>query len=110
MKWYKLIAPAAIGITVGTLLAKKVKKHLNLPEEALERAKAIFKNGVISGSWIVMEKETINKDGEELSVYKGGITHLVDGKSYEYRFISDALNGELIEMNLLNQSEQDKPL
>lgn len=110
MKQYKNGIAVLIGAILGFLIVLKIRKQMNLPEVALERAKNMFQAGTITGSWIVMEKETMTKDGQEIQVYKGGLTHLVNDSSYEYRFIADANNAEIIEMNLYNQSEQDKPL
>ncbi|PKR79329.1 peptidase M4 [Halalkalibacillus sediminis] len=98
MRWYKLIAPAAVGITVGTIIGKKVKDQWLVPEVALKRAKEVFKqDGPISGSWIIMEKENYSKSDENLLVYRGGVTRNVDGETTQYEFFVDATNGKLIE-------------
>lgn len=99
MKWYKVIIPTAVGVAAGALFAKKVKEK-SIPEKALDRAKNMFANGKITGSWIVMEKELLSENNEELYVYRGGLTHLIDGIEYEYEFFADEENGEIIELKL----------
>ncbi|GEL77200.1 PepSY domain-containing protein [Tenuibacillus multivorans] len=100
MKWYKLIAPAAIGMTVGTLIGRKVTNQWLNPEVALKKVKEAFKtNGPISGSWILMEREEFSKEDELYHVYRGGISRNIDGKTVQYAFLVDATNGDILEID-----------
>ncbi|TFB25084.1 peptidase M4 [Filobacillus milosensis] len=102
MKWYKLIAPTAIGLTVGTIIGKKVKDRWLFPEVALKKVKESFKeNGPISGSWILMELKELKKDDELIKVYRGGVSRNIDGQTIQYEFYVDAANGEIVEINHL---------
>ncbi|WP_188206469.1 peptidase M4 [Alkalibacillus aidingensis] len=102
MKWYKLIVPAAIGLLVGAIVARKVKHQL-LPEIALKRVKEHFaKEGPISGSWIMMEQEEYERDGQIFHVYKGGITRTIDGEKKQYTFYVNASDGHILEITNLN--------
>ncbi|GAA0455823.1 PepSY domain-containing protein [Alkalibacillus silvisoli] len=102
MKWYKLAIPAAIGITVGSILGKKIKEHWLIPEVALKRVKEQFKqSGPISGSWILMEQEEYAQAGKLYTVYQGGVSRTVDGRTEHYKFYADATNGEILETYIL---------
>ncbi|SEQ36987.1 PepSY domain-containing protein [Piscibacillus halophilus] len=97
MKWYKLIAPAAIGITVGSIIGKKVKQQWLFPEIALKKVKKQFEEkGPITGSWILMKLEEIEIRQETYKVYRGGITQEINGQNIQTNFYIDASNGEIL--------------
>ncbi|MBU6080271.1 MULTISPECIES: PepSY domain-containing protein [Allobacillus] len=97
MKWYKLVAPAAVGLIAGAVIGKKVKDQWLIPEVALNRVKEMYKeDGPISGSWIMMQKEPYEKDGETYTVYRGGISRNIDGVTSQYQFKVNAKNGEIL--------------
>ncbi len=103
MKWYKLVAPAAVGLAVGAVIGKKVKDQWLVPEVALKRAKELFKeDGPISGSWIMMQKEPYEMNGQTYTVYKGGISRNLDGETSQYQFRVNAKNGEILETEPIN--------
>lgn len=88
-----------VGFIVKTVLGNQ-----NLsPEAALETAKETFKqSGPISGSWIYMTPETLEKNGLNYNVYQGGITRQVDGQNKEYVFYSDVETGVVVDVKDFN--------
>lgn len=97
MKWYKLIAPAAVGITVGTIVGKKVTEKWLFPDLALKKVKKQFEEkGQITGSWILMKLEEIELNGEARKIYRGGITQEIDGENVQVNFCMDAKTGEIV--------------
>ncbi|RPF55312.1 peptidase M4 [Aquisalibacillus elongatus] len=102
MKWYKLIAPAAIGVTVGTLVGKKVRDKYLFPEKVLKQVKNSLKqDGPISGSWILMEVKDYTVDGQTIKAYQGGVTRLENGENTQYLFHVNAENGDIIDLEKL---------
>ncbi|WP_027964211.1 peptidase M4 [Halalkalibacillus halophilus] len=98
MKWYKLAVPAAIGISVGAVIGKKVRDEWIIPEVALKRVKEQFKeHGPISGSWILMKKEDFEQDGKIYQTYRGGVSRNIDGETLQYNFVADATNGNILD-------------
>jgi len=85
---------------VAGFLTKSILDDKNLsPEKALEIAKEAFnQNGPISGSWIYMTPETLDKNGLNYDVYRGGITRHIDGKNIESVFYTDINTGAIIEV------------
>lgn len=89
---------------VAGFLTKTILDERNLsPENALEIAKEAFvKSGPISGSWIYMTPETLEKNGLNYSVYRGGITRHIDGKNVEAVFFADVNTGAVIDVENFN--------
>lgn len=89
---------------VAGFLTKSVLDERNLsPEKTLEIAKETFnKSGPISGSWIYMTPETLEKNGLNYAVYRGGITRHIDGKNVEAVFFADVNTGAIIEVENFN--------
>ncbi|MFD1851085.1 PepSY domain-containing protein [Oceanobacillus bengalensis] len=88
----------ALGATIGYIANQQVQTYQKVsPEKALKRAKEIFKKtGPISGSWIYMKAEEIEKDGLLFNAYRGGITRTIDGENKQYEFCIDAETGGII--------------
>lgn len=81
-------------------IAKTVLSNRQLsPEAALEAAKETFKkSGPISGSWIYMTPETLEKDGLSFTVYRGGISRQIDDKNVDYVFYTDIDTGSIVDV------------
>lgn len=102
MNWKRVAIGAGIGALAGVLIQMQVEKQQTIsPEKALKSAKEIFKQqGPISGSWIYMKPEEMEKNGLTYTVYRGGVTRLIDGKSTQYEFKVDAETGSILDVAL----------
>lgn len=91
---------AGIGFVLGFIIKDQIDRNKVLsPENALETAKELFKqSGPISGSWIYMKPLSIEKNGLNYNVYRGGITRNLDGENLEYEFYSDLKSGLVIDV------------
>lgn len=89
---------------VAGFLTKSILDERKLsPESALEVAKEAFnKSGPISGSWIYMTPETLDKNGLNYGVYRGGITRHIDGENVEAVFFADVKTGAIIDVENFN--------
>lgn len=98
MKKRNLLLAASIGFAVGYLVKCQLDtKQKVTPEKALSNAKEAFKqNGPISGSWIYMKPEEVEKNGLVYQAYRGGITRNIDGESKQYEFYVDIETGGII--------------
>lgn len=68
------------------------------PDRALKNAKETFqKNGPISGSWIYMKPEKLEKNGLTYETYRGGISRNIDGDNKQYDFYIDLHTGAIID-------------
>jgi len=95
----RAVIAAGIGIAVGYLLKDQLDQYRSLtPDEALESAKQTFmKQGPVSGSWIYMKPEKIERNGLTYTAYRGGITRTIDGENKQYEFFADADTGAVID-------------
>lgn len=98
MKKRNLILAASIGFAVGYLLRDQMEQKQQItPEKALSNAKEAFKRtGPISGSWIYMKPEEVEKNGLVYQAYRGGITRNIDGNNKQYEFYVDVETGGII--------------
>jgi len=98
MSMKKTILAAGIGVALGFLAKQQLDDcQKTTPEKALENAKEAFKKqGPISGSWIYMMPEEIEKHGLTYTAYKGGVTRNLDGENKQYEFFADADTGTII--------------
>lgn len=98
MKKRNLVLAAGIGVAVGYLLTTQLQSEKKVtPEKALSNAKEAFKkSGPISGSWIYMKPEEIEKNGLIFNAYRGGITRNVDGNNNQYEFYVDIETGGVV--------------
>ncbi|AXI09745.1 peptidase M4 [Oceanobacillus zhaokaii] len=99
MKKRDIFLAFGIGAAVGFLAKQQVDLYQKIsPEKALHNAKEAYKkNGPISGSWIYMKPEEIEKNGLVFNAYRGGITRSIDGKNKQYEFYVDLETGGIIE-------------
>ncbi|RKQ30522.1 PepSY domain-containing protein [Oceanobacillus halophilus] len=98
MKKRNICLAAAIGFAVGYLANQQIQTRQKIsPENALNNAKEAFKkSGPISGSWIYMKPEEIEKNGLLFNAYRGGITRNIDGENKQYEFYVDVESGGVI--------------
>ncbi|MHA6251973.1 PepSY domain-containing protein [Oceanobacillus sp. CAU 1775] len=98
MKKRNLVLAVGIGLAVGYLVKSQLDSEKKItPEKALSNAKEAFKkNGPISGSWIYMKPEEIEKNGLIFNAYRGGITRNVDGTNKQYEFYVDIETGGVV--------------
>lgn len=93
-----ILLAAGIGITVGYLAKQQINHYQKVtPEKALNQAKEAFKKkGPISGSWIYMKPEEVEKNGLLYDAYRGGVTRTIDGENKQYEFYVDVETGAVI--------------
>ena len=91
---------AGLGFLVGYLIRDQLDNFQKLtPEKALQYAKDTFeKNGPITGSWIYMKPEKIEKNGLVYQTYRGGISRNVDGEDQQCDFYIDTETGAIIDV------------
>lgn len=94
----KTILTAGLGITAGFLLKQQYDQYQSSsPENILKKAKEAFKKeGPISGSWIYMKPEEVEKHGLVFNVFRGGVTRNIDGENIQYEFNADSETGSII--------------
>ncbi len=95
----KVILAAALGFAIGYLAREQVNHYQKVtPEKALNHAKEMFKRkGPISGSWIYMKPEEVERNGLLYNAYRGGITRNIDGENKQYEFYVDVETGGIID-------------
>ncbi|MBM7597654.1 putative small secreted protein [Virgibacillus halotolerans] len=98
MKLRKAVLVAGLGVAVGYLAKQQMDNYQKVtPEKALKNAKETFKrNGPISGSWIYMKPEEVEKNGLLYNAYRGGVTRNMDGENKQYEFYVDVDSGAVI--------------
>lgn len=98
MSLKKTIVVTGLGVAAGFLIKQQLDQYQNsTPENILKKAKESFKKqGPISGSWIYMKPEEIDKHGLTYTVYRGGVTRNIDGKNIQFEFYADADTGSII--------------
>lgn len=94
-----------VGTAFGFLVTQQlIKRQKTSPELALNQAKETFKKqGPISGSWIYMKPEEVEKNGLLYTAYRGGVTRNIDGESKQYEFYADADTGTIVSTNPANK-------
>ncbi|MFS0673122.1 PepSY domain-containing protein [Ornithinibacillus sp. 179-J 7C1 HS] len=100
MGWKKTMVAASVGFAAGYLAKQQLDQYQKItPEKALKNAKETFKkHGPISGSWIYMKPETIEKNGLHYNAYRGGVTRTIDGQNKQYEFYADTETGAVIDV------------
>ncbi|MFD2046371.1 PepSY domain-containing protein [Ornithinibacillus salinisoli] len=95
----RAVLAAGLGVAVGYLAKQQLDRYQKVtPEKALQQAKETFKKqGPISGSWIYMKPEDIEKNGLTYNAYRGGITRSIDGENKQYEFFVDVETGAVID-------------
>ncbi|HLQ71956.1 MAG TPA: PepSY domain-containing protein [Bacillota bacterium] len=99
MSWKKVVLALGAGVAIGYIAKQQVDNYQHLsPEKALKQAKETFKRqGPISGSWIYMKPEEIEKNGLLYKAYRGGVTRQVDGQNKQFEFHIDLDTGAIID-------------
>lgn len=94
----RVVFAAGIGAVVGYMVKQQFDNYQSVtPEKALKHAKETFKKqGPISGSWIYMKPEEIEKDGLLYNAYRGGVTRTIDGENKQYEFHVDVDTGAVL--------------
>src|SRR5690625_3389566 len=94
----RTILATSLGIDVKDLAKQQLDQYQqSTPERALKNAKEAFKKqGTISGSWIYMKPEEIEKNGLLYTAYRGGVSRNVEGEKRKYELYSDAATGDII--------------
>ncbi|WP_269411960.1 PepSY domain-containing protein [Lentibacillus daqui] len=95
----KAVLATGLGVAVGYLARQQMEQIQKItPEKALKQAKEAFKRqGPISGSWIYMKPESVEKNGLTYQAYRGGITRNIDGENKPYEFHVDLETGAVID-------------
>ena len=94
----KVILATGLGVAAGFVIKQQLDQYQTItPEKALNNAKETFKKkGPISGSWIYMKPEEVEKNGLLYHAYRGGITRNIDGENKQYEFYVDVDTGAVI--------------
>ncbi|WP_077327595.1 PepSY domain-containing protein [Virgibacillus siamensis] len=94
----KAVLAAGMGVAVGYLAKQQLDNYQKItPEKALKQAKESFKKqGPISGSWIYMKPEEVEKNGLLYNAYRGGVTRNIDGENKQFEFYVDIETGAVI--------------
>ncbi|WP_430784697.1 PepSY domain-containing protein [Virgibacillus flavescens] len=94
----KAALAAGLGVAVGYMAKQQLDNYQKVtPEKALKQAKETFKKqGPISGSWIYMKPEEVEKNGLVYNAYRGGVTKSIDGENKQYEFYVDVETGAVI--------------
>ncbi|WP_208585833.1 PepSY domain-containing protein [Gracilibacillus suaedae] len=91
---------AGFAFMLGYFLRQQQSEKQRIkPEKALKAVKDYFqKKYEVSGSWIYMKSEPLQKNGLEYEVYHGGITKHIDSEYVPYEFYVDAYTGTVIDI------------
>ena len=94
----RTVLAAGFGVAIGYIAKQQIDQYQRTtPENALNNAKEAFKKqGPISGSWIYMKPEEVEKNGLIYTAYRGGVTRNIDGESKQYEFYADVETGAVI--------------
>lgn len=95
----------AMGIVTGlaaAVIIKEVSERVapnKSANEVLNMVKEQFKKQApIDGSWVYMKPESFNNGYEEVAVYKGGISRVVEGELENFEFSADAKTGFILDL------------
>lgn len=99
MSLKKTVLAAGLGVVAGFFIKKQMDNCQKVtPENALQTAKEAFKQqGPISGSWIYMKPEEVERNGLLYTAYRGGITRNINRQNIQYEFYTDAKTGTIID-------------
>lgn len=105
MKASKWILAGVTGFAAGYIVAKQTSRTLT-PERALKlvksKAKEEFK---VTGSWIGVNPEEMNRFGLPHLVYKGGLSSSLNASLVQYDFIVDAKTGSILDISKHGKKE-----
>ncbi|SFD61829.1 Predicted small secreted protein [Lentibacillus persicus] len=99
MKARNAVIAAGAGLAAGFVVKQQLDRYQKItPEKALKHAKETFKKqGPISGSWIYMKPEEVERNGLLYNAYRGGVTRNIDGENKQYEFYIDVDTGAVID-------------
>lgn len=102
MAMKRFVVGLGIGLAAGYLLRPQMEADKITPERALREVKKIMsQNHTISGSWIHMLPETIEKNNITYEVYRGGITTTEEDETVQHEFFVDAKTGTLLQLETI---------
>ncbi|WP_100373809.1 PepSY domain-containing protein [Bacillus sp. FJAT-45037] len=88
-----------IGLAAGYFLKENLTCESTSPERALKNVKkTVSSRHAISGSWIHMIPETIEREHVQVEVYRGGISTTTETGTVQYEFLADTKTGTLLEL------------
>lgn len=93
------VIAAGVGVVVGYFAKQQLDQLQKVtPEKALKQAKETFRRqGPISGSWIYMKPESVDKNGLSYQAFRGGVTRNIDGENKQFEFHVDLDTGAVID-------------
>lgn len=95
----RFIAGLGLGLAVGYLLRPTIGCDRITPERALKEVKkTVARTHVISGSWIHMLPETIERNHISYDIYRGGLSTTTEEGTVQYEFLVDTKTGTLIDL------------
>lgn len=99
LSFRKTVFALGLGFVFGYVAKQQMEQYQKVtPEKALETAKETFRKiGPISGSWIYMKPEQVEKNELIYNAYRGGITRNIDGENVQYDFFADIDTGAVID-------------
>ncbi|KMJ55008.1 PepSY domain-containing protein [Alkalihalophilus sp. As8PL] len=88
-----------IGVVAGYFLRPSLSTEKVSPEKALKIVKkTVSGSHAISGSWIHMIPETVERENIRVEVYRGGISTTTETGTVQYEFLADTKTGTLLEL------------
>ncbi|MBB6448110.1 putative small secreted protein [Geomicrobium halophilum] len=100
MKIRDLIIGAAVGFAAGYAVKEACAVKTVSPEKALKHVKSNVQNQIpVSGSWIHMNPEHLEKNHLQYDVYRGGLSSTEEGQTKQLDFVVDAKTGTILELD-----------
>jgi predicted small secreted protein len=88
-----------IGVVAGYFLRPSLEAEKVSPEKALKEVKkTVSSTHAISGSWIHMIPETVERENVRVEVYRGGISTTTESGTVQFEFLADTKTGTLLEL------------
>ncbi|MDT8859349.1 PepSY domain-containing protein [Alkalihalobacillus sp. MEB130] len=95
----RFFAGLGIGLAAGYILGPTLKNDKISPEKALKEVKkAVSKKYAISGSWIHMIPEELERNNISYTVYRGGLSTTTEEGTTQYEFLVDTKSGTLLDL------------
>ncbi|UOE96532.1 MULTISPECIES: PepSY domain-containing protein [Bacillaceae] len=96
----RFVLGVGIGVAAAIYITRKSNSNQIQPEKALKLVKQnLAEKYNISGAWIHMIPEALEKDNLAYTVYRGGITTMTtNDDSIQYEFTVDAKTGDVLEL------------